>query len=320
LRWLDISSVDIEPADRTTQREDTADLHPPLVRPRSCIDTSLTQPTISIHDADSLLLLLRDVHAVYCGLSSVRRPQLTEALATVLPCDPTPAVEFWTSRLAPFADADFPSVPELTASRPPVGGFISHKLIMSESPAEGARSLACSLSDIVQAAWAIVLCAYMETNSVVLGQTLSDRSAAPRLGSTIGPLVSVVPIPVSLNSTTTGRSLVKDLAQRQQSSFTHRHIRLGQVRQILQRPAHQLLFPAMFVVHVEPEVTQDYQSSVRLWGDSEIFGVHVEHSLALNVEVRKGGRVYLDLWGNSHVMYVHEQYDQRPTFHLSPFV
>ena len=95
--------------------------------------------------------------------------------------------------------------------------------------------------------------------------------------------------------------LVRELNELQRASARYRHIPAGRIRAALQRPAERPLFPAMFVVHVEPE---DVAEGSGLWGPPSVVGVQVEHALALNVEVRRGGRIFYDIWGDRATMYV----------------
>lgn len=141
----------------------------------------------------------------------------------------------------------------------------------------------------------------MESSTIVVGQTLSDRFAAAQMDAVVGPLVTVTPVPVRVDAGTTGRALVRELGALQRAGAEYRHVPLGRVRQILRRPTERPVFPAMFVVHVEAEDREDGRG---LWGAPTVVGVQVEHALALNVEVRKGGGVAFDLWGDSSVVYV----------------
>lgn len=265
----------------------------------------------SIHDGDTLNLLFSDVQAAYFGGRAPRRLQFSEALILTQPTDLDECASFWSNALTEFADPDAPAFPNLAGRARSftgtVSSFISHCIPTAVSTAaltSVARDLGCPLGNVIQAAWAVVLCAYLETSSVVFGETMSDRLTTSRLASALGPLVTVTPVPCKISDGKTCRALVGELKTLYESSLPYRHVQLSKIKKALKRPNDQPVFATMFVVHVEGD-DEDAPSGARLWDRAkDVVGVAVEHALALNVEVRKEGKIELDLWGNHNFVYV----------------
>lgn len=219
-------------------------------------------------------------------------------------------VGFWSEALAEFADPHAPAFPDLTnrGRRIPNDEVksIFHRIPTSTSPAAisaAAQQLGCPLGNIIQAAWAVVLCAHLETNSIVFGETTSDRLRAPTLGSVYGPMVVAAPVPCQLGGDVTCRTLVSELSQLYDSSLPYRHVRLAKVRQALKRPSEQPVFGSMFVVHVEGDSADNAHDEKQIWTrHPNVVGLFVEHPLALNVEIRKSGAIDLEICASENVV------------------
>jgi ferricrocin synthase len=249
--------------------------------------------------------LIADVQSSYLGEVLVSRPTTLETLAVALPADPEPALAFWEAQVTKFADPDAQAFPDMTGvsrSAVQVTGFISSRIptsIPGERLDNFARSLGGSVGNLLQAAWAVLLSAYLETPLVVFGETLSARLTSGVLESALGPLITATPIPVEVDPSATARSLVERLAHLAMSSATFRQVYLARIRDVLKRRKDQAFFPAMFVVHPEHDGSMDVNEHNELWDiEPDIVPLHAEHGLALNVEMRARS-IELDIWADS---------------------
>lgn len=266
----------------------------------------------SIYDADTLNFILEDVQFTYSSGLPRDRPQLSEALLLTQPASLDDSIGFWSNTLADYADPDSPAFPNLSnRGRPNTENKFSgifHRVPTSASStaiSAAAQQLDAPFGNIIQVAWAVVLCAHLETSTVVFGETTSDRLRAPSLGAVYGPMVVAAPVPCQLAEDTTCRTLVAELTKVYNASLPYRHVQLAKIRQALKRPSNQAVFESMFVVHVESDSEDSMQQAKPIWTrHPDVVGLSVEHALALNVEVRKTGSIELEIWANENVMYV----------------
>lgn len=133
----------------------------------------------------------------------------------------------------------------------------------------------------------------------------------------MGPLITATPVVCHIGDGKTARTLVKQLTESYGISLSYRHVQLAKIKTALKRPKDQPVFPAMFVVHVEGDSEDESRVADQLWRrQKEAIGVTVEHTLALNVEVRCNGKIDLDLWADSSVMYVLNMNKMESRIHL----
>ncbi|KAF6795323.1 NRPS protein [Colletotrichum sojae] len=109
-------------------------------------------------------------------------------------CTPERAREYWLSQLGGADPVDFPAVPPgITDIR--CDGAISRSITVPSRP--GSK---ITTATILRAAWAIVLSRYTNTDSTVVGSTVSGRGAPiPGIHNILGPTIGTVPVHVKLD-------------------------------------------------------------------------------------------------------------------------
>ncbi|KAF5010208.1 hypothetical protein FDECE_3620 [Fusarium decemcellulare] len=198
----------------------------------------------TLYDGVALDTLLRRVHSVY--VNGPELPQMppfrayVEYLRSVQASKATK--DFWRSYLAGTKVPSFPSVQ-------------SGKTVVDESLEIHARIVkpdhsATTLATALQSAWAIVLDRWSgETKDVVFGCIMSGRSA-PLAGADemLGPLITAVPIRVSLNS----GERVSDLLSRMQEDaarmIPHETLGLQNIRTLSPDAARAVSFKTLLAV------------------------------------------------------------------------
>ncbi|KAK2925281.1 AMP-binding [Fusarium oxysporum f. sp. vasinfectum] len=223
-----------------------------------------------LYDGTSLGYIMNDVCCAY-GADARNRPQLRNALSLLLPSKKASldAQEFWEQELSDYADFDVPSWPDLTGERtsPERGNirrFITETVPLSvptaQLEAKTAELGVSSVASVVRAAFGHVLLSYPGSSGVVFAETLSDRVLDADVDRTIGPFISVVPMPMSSNGTV-------------------REVLAEQHRLSTKAKKHHLMAA----------------SAGTIW-DAKVddFGLSVEHRMALNVFREPDGTVILE--------------------------
>ncbi|KAL4806736.1 hypothetical protein BDV18DRAFT_119415 [Aspergillus unguis] len=262
----------------------------------------------SVHDEPSLRFIFDDVRAAYTSKPSPRS-QHSDALSLVLASGNRydQAVGFWQSELKPFAALDSPVWPDLTGKRVTPGVTPEYQLISEEIPmtesVQALQSLAGemglqSIAAIIRAAWAYVSLSYLGLPATVLAETLSDRVFDSSLESTIGPLISVVPVPFQPKGTV--REVLLDQHRISVQSWKHRHVHARDIRKALDKPRGEPLYPAVFNFHA-PDESAD-QALPEIWTELEDkLGLHVEHPMAMNVFQSANGAITLEASSDSRI-------------------
>ncbi|KAI9374718.1 hypothetical protein BJX61DRAFT_540522 [Aspergillus egyptiacus] len=263
----------------------------------------------SIHDEPSLRFIMDDVRSAY-SYKPPLRGQLSDALSIVLANENKYAdtVGFWESELKNFRELDVPVWPDLTGKRIPPGVTPEYRLISEEIPMTksiadlqsaaakmGLRSVAC----IIRTAWAYVSLSYLGLPATVFAETLSDRVFDPSLENTVGPFISVVPVPFNPKGSVS--EVLLEQHRLSVHSWRYRHIHARDVRKALSRPRGEPLYPAVFNFHGENYATED-PTLPNLWLQLEDqIGLHVEHPMAMNVFTDSNGALKLEASSDSRL-------------------
>lgn len=263
----------------------------------------------SIHDEPSLRFIMDDVRSAYTYKPPVRN-QLSDALSILLANENkySETTGFWQSELKEFADLDSPVWPDLTGKRLPPGVTPEYQLISEEIPmtesVSKVQSAAASMglqsfASIIRAAWAYVSLSYLGLPATVFAETLSDRVFDPSLENTVGPFISVVPIPFHPQGTV--REILQEQNRVSVQSWKHRHIHARDIRKALNRPRGEPLYPAVFNFHGDNELPEN-RSLPDIWVELEDqIGLHVEHAMAMNVFKSADGSLALEASSDSRL-------------------
>ncbi|KAJ0418527.1 hypothetical protein BJY00DRAFT_177828 [Aspergillus carlsbadensis] len=263
----------------------------------------------SVHDEPSLRFISDDVRAAYTYKPPLRS-QLSDALSIVLANESKygEAVDFWKSELQQYGELDVPVWPDLTGKRLPPGVTAEYRLISEECPmTESATRLQTvaanlglrSIAGIIRTAWAYVSLSYLGLPATVFAETLSDRIFDPSMESTVGPFISVVPVP--FNPKGTVREVLVEQHRLATQSWKHRHIHAREIRKALNRPRGEPLYPAVFNFHA-PDQSPDNRALPNIWLEMEDqIGLHVEHPMAMNVFQNSDNTIALEASSDSRL-------------------
>ncbi|KIA75535.1 peptide synthetase [Aspergillus ustus] len=263
----------------------------------------------SVHDEPSLRFIADDVRAAYTYKPPLRS-QLSDALSIVLANESkySDALEFWQSELKQYGELDVPVWPDLTGKRLPPGVTAEYRLISEECPvtqsATKLQSVSASMglrsiAAVIRTAWAYVSLSYLGLPASVFAETLSDRIFDPAMESTVGPFISVLPVP--FNPKGSAREVLIEQHRLATQSWKHRHIHARDIRKALNRPRGEPLYPAVFNFHA-PDQSPDNRALPNIWREMEDqIGLHVEHPMAMNVFQKPDNTLALEASSDSRL-------------------
>lgn len=238
----------------------------------------------SVHDGPSLEFIITELGAKYRAAATKPRCQLVEALAIAsIESEPQASDEFWEKELngvtSDISESSGPK-PSSDATASQMRTFDHVSSLSIRELQEATRRLGeTSIAAVVRAAWGFSLAELLETPDMIFAEVLSDRIIDSSIETAIAPLISVVPVPFRARGT--GKELVAEQSRISRDTWHHRHVRPGTIRRILQRPADQPLYPAVFVFHPDGESSETKADLP--WKKTEDLVLSVEHSIAFNV-------------------------------------
>ncbi|KAF9077098.1 hypothetical protein BDP27DRAFT_1414219 [Rhodocollybia butyracea] len=256
----------------------------------------------ALYDAHTMSYLLEDVQRQYYGKAPLPRLQLSSALSSVFFADtPRDSLRVWEDILTPFANRDARGWPTLSDRAESDRFFSATFDIDFSSLMELTTESNTSISQILQAAWSIVSAAYLKTDRVIFGETLSLRLDDYSLQYAIAPLITTKPVVVHINDSVTPRIIIEELTRLTKLSSQSRSIGFHHVRRVLRLPVSQSLFPSIFVVYFEEENPSSLGTEGLWLNPLDISRLGVEHPVAVNVHI-SGIKVVVDVLGNGEKM------------------
>lgn len=266
----------------------------------------------AIRDEPSLDYLLADVCQTYKAHDNLikPRPQLRQALEVLLPTSDQIAQDekYWMTVLADYASQESHVWPDLTGKRAVEGdaaaGLFTQRMQLT-TPYEDLRVAAISLgpssvASLFRFAWGCILLDYLEAETAVFGETNSDRVNFPALRDTVGPLLSVIPVPFKIRGSI--REMLVAQSSFQLESRAHRSVHPRFVRKVLRRSRTDVLYPAIFNYLPETFDVDNSKDGISWKRLDDLTKLTVEHPLALNVIQVPNGALQLEIVASESVM------------------
>lgn len=243
----------------------------------------------ALYDEPTLALVAERLDAL---LQHIEAPGPVESWSLALPeLLPPPESERERALLAHWAEAlqaswDHIPWPALRETRAPPTNTLQRYVrtaTTSWSALERtAAQLGASVRPVAQAAWARILCAYLNTNAVLLGDVVSLRGRHASYARLGGPLLSTLPVAYSMATNDTVSAFVAHWLRTYAPLLDKPPVPLAHVRSLIACPPEQPLFHSLFVLEM-PE--SQAPGTVLDLPHAHDQGVHVEHGLALEMRV-----------------------------------
>ncbi|WFD36567.1 NRPS [Malassezia cuniculi] len=258
----------------------------------------------ALYDAQSLDAIVARLDQLLAGGAADASPPFSGALAAAMPLDAAAEREtraVWETQLATYPKAHHIAFPVLRDDVH-VGAASYERLSRAAStPWEhveaAAARLGTSVRPLAQLAWARLLCAYMDTDAVLLGDVVSQRNRDAALDHVCGPLLATLAVPVDLRDNAPVGEAVGRLASFHAHVHEHAAVPLSHIRHVAAVPSERPLFEALFVL----EVDADAAPARSVLGRHSDHGVSVEHALALELRIERGTLVLALNWHPSLV-------------------
>ncbi|SPO37946.1 related to Ferrichrome siderophore peptide synthetase [Pseudozyma flocculosa] len=262
----------------------------------------------SVYDARSLAILEDRIERLYAQEQDLPRIyQFPTALSHILPLDSDEEAArrtAWEKALATYPRGELSIFPNLSGSLPQAGSApdsvhrtAGQKASVSWSEVEQvSRKLGISARPLVQVAWAKVLGAYLDTDHLIIGDSVSGRSSAAELEQVVGPVLSTLPVPVFLDSQHSVAEVARQVDAFHRSVFAAQHTHLGSIRKLLEVPAGQQLFHSVFVFEPATETQHSTmgQDGMALGLERVAdLAVATEHALGVEVQPNADGSIRL---------------------------
>ena len=157
-------------------------------------------------------LIQLDLSVVYAGQPPVKRPAFKEFVKYCLDLEEDAARAFWMQRFK-AAPAVFPESRSAQSPQPRVSEKIVRHMPLQRMTGRGGIA-SSHMPLFIEAAWALTMAIYTDSESVAYGLVLSGRSMTLNgIENTLGPTVTEVPVQVNLRrQTMTVDNLIKDRA------------------------------------------------------------------------------------------------------------
>ncbi|SNX84743.1 probable Ferrichrome siderophore peptide synthetase [Melanopsichium pennsylvanicum] len=266
----------------------------------------------STYDARSLGIFEDYVEAFYQGTEPPPSHQFATALAQILPIDSEEAqrhTQIWNKALSSYPKGEVASFPTLSLTKQldvDVEEASMHQSRYMKSSVRWSnieavcRRLGVSARPMVQTAWAMVLSAYIESQHLILGDSVSGRALSAELDQVYGPVLSTVPVPFELRPEQKLSDLIKQMDAFHASVMEAQHTDLGSIRRMLQIPPGEHLFHSVFVLEPAPSQPEHVDSNHFRLSKVADLGVATEHVLGVEVLPAADGSVKIGLsWQKS---------------------
>lgn len=157
-------------------------------------------------------LIQLDLSVVYAGELPIKRPPFKEFASYCLEIEEDAARAFWMPRFK-AAPAIFPEPRSSQSAQPRVSEKTVRHMPLQRMTGRGALA-SSHMPFFIEAAWALTMAIYTNSESLAYGLVLSGRSMTPNgIENTLGPTVTEVPVQVNLRRhTMTVDNLIKDRA------------------------------------------------------------------------------------------------------------
>lgn len=265
----------------------------------------------SIYDAHSLELLCQSFVTRVSGVSALKWGDISLALPRILPLGRDRLNECqqrWSEVLRKYPRGHAPPFPHLGSHIASEELSRRHDSISRMATvswprlSSTAQQMGTSARPIAQSAWASVMAAYLGTEWIMLGDSISGRALLPELENVFGPLHATLPVPTHVKRSLSRKELVDQVDEIHKAVLEHQHIPLSFVRSLLQLPPSESLFQTVFVLEATlPEERNATGEKVKIAHLRDV-NLSVEHPIAIELRLREDNSIELSLYWRGDMM------------------
>lgn len=208
------------------------------------------------YDGTSLAMILQRVADAYEHKASAEdRLCFNSFIKYLMETDAEERDEFWRAQLKDASPAVFP--PQSTSSR-------QNRLSMSKEIklSENSGHANITRSNLIKAAWALILSKYSETESVTFGLTVAGRNASiSGMSKIVGPMITTVPVHVPVNCNRSILQFLEDIQLQSAHMMPYEHTGLQNIRQLGNGPKAACDLRNLLVIQPRAAAEETFSSS-----------------------------------------------------------
>ncbi|EPE34341.1 Acetyl-CoA synthetase-like protein [Glarea lozoyensis ATCC 20868] len=207
----------------------------------------------SIFDGWSALLLYRQLLAIYQQSYVPRLVPFSRFLRYLAEQDSTAATRYWHSQLHGDTMADWPALPSSNYQPQP-----QHVFRSSINLPHGYKPGTIMISNLLRAAWALVMAQYSGNDDVIFAVTVSGRSApVSQIADIIAPTITTVPVRIRIDRSMSIAELLLEIQSQAAKMIEHEHTGLQTIKKLLPEFGTALELRNLLIVQPEAE-SDDY--------------------------------------------------------------
>nr|BAN91486.1 putative FR901379 nonribosomal peptide synthase like protein [Tolypocladium parasiticum] len=198
----------------------------------------------SIYDGWSALLLYRQLAAIYQQSCVPRQIPYSRFLRYLADQDFTVAAGYWRDQLHGDAMADWPPLPSANYQPHP-----KHVYRSSINLPEGYDSGTIMMSNVLRAAWALVVAQYSGNDDVIFAVTVSGRNAPiSQIGDIIALTITTVPVRICIDRTMTVAEFLLQVQSQAVKMIEYEHTGLQTIKRLLPEFSNALELQNLLII------------------------------------------------------------------------
>ncbi|PSN65088.1 nonribosomal peptide synthetase-like protein [Corynespora cassiicola Philippines] len=240
----------------------------------------------AIFDRWAWKVIMKRLDDIYNGLDLAPPPSYSRFIQHLQEIDMDAAKEFWTGYLEGAEKTVFPPWPPSIRTPQPTS-LAEHRITVSRTTKS---SQSVTISSVLQAAWALLVSQYAETEDPVIGLTLSGRTApVSGIQEMAGPTIVTIPLRFRMDPGQQASELFLHAQDVVLKTASTQHIGLQNIQQLSPSARAACSFDSLLLI--QPQVKgDDLVDSPFLHGaEPELFSSFNSYGLLLHCELIASG-------------------------------
>jgi amino acid adenylation domain-containing protein len=222
----------------------------------------------SLYDGWSIALVLQRVQQIYqTGRSELPHTSYTRFIDHLSSIDIEASKAFWKKSLAGASIYQFPQQLHSAHNEPSTGQTLHHTMKLTSQ-----RHTDVTPSNVIRAAWALLLATYTGSDDVVFGETLTGRDiSVVGITEVCGPTLTTVPTRVRIDRGAAVSDFLGEISTNVTDRIPHQHYGLSEIKRLGEDMAAACDFQNLLVVQTSGEDVADSIWSVHDGGSQGSF-------------------------------------------------
>ncbi|KAH7116165.1 hypothetical protein B0J11DRAFT_593923 [Dendryphion nanum] len=202
----------------------------------------------ALYDGWTLPRIVDKVREVYNGGTPEKQPGFNTFIGYLGQQDQKAVETYWTDSLADCQATPFPPLPP-SIQQPSASSAIEYQCLLPKTPSD------MTMSTVLQAAWAIIVSRYTDSEDVVFGATVTGRNApVPAIEAIIGPTIATVPVRIHVASNYTTSAYLNTIQQQAIKRIPFEQTGLQRIAKMGPDARHACGFQTLLLVQPEEGV------------------------------------------------------------------